>query len=134
MGNSTSPDPIEVLGWARTVLLTTFRKTGVGVPTPVWVVRIGDELHVWTNPRSGKFKRIRNNPQVTLVPCTFRGVAHGVPVSGTVRVLEPAEIPALIDALKWKYGLFGRLSLWQSALVIRLRGWPQWSGLAVSLD
>jgi PPOX class probable F420-dependent enzyme len=78
------------LGAARYILLTTFRRTGVGVPTPVWFVVDGDELVVTTRLGSGKVKRLRNNPEVTLVECDIRGV-----VSPDARVL-PAT--AVIDS------------------------------------
>lgn len=61
------------LGDQRFLLLTTFRKTGVAVPTPVWVARDGDALLVSTPKDSGKVKRIRNNPTVQLVPCGRMG-------------------------------------------------------------
>ena len=75
----------DLLGRARTVLLTTVRKNGTPVATPVWVVRDGDELRIWTNPTSGKVKRIRRNASVTLVPCSTRGEPRGEAVPGTAR-------------------------------------------------
>jgi hypothetical protein len=54
------------LGDKRFVSLTTFRKTGVPVPTTVWVARDGDALLVTTPAESGKVKRLRNNPRVEL--------------------------------------------------------------------
>ena len=69
---------LAALADASFVSLTTFRKTGVGVSTPVWIARDGDELVVTTPRRSGKVKRLRNDPRVTLVPCDRRGrVADG---------------------------------------------------------
>lgn len=44
--------------------IETFRKSGVGVQTPVWFVRKGDALYVWTQANSGKAKRIHNNGRV----------------------------------------------------------------------
>ena len=69
---------LAALADASFVSLTTFRKTGVGVSTPVWIARDGDELVVTTPRKSGKVKRLRNDPRVTLVPCDRRGrVADG---------------------------------------------------------
>ena len=45
----------------------------MGVQTPVWFVREGDDLYVWTQANSGKAKRIRNNGRVRVAPCTARG-------------------------------------------------------------
>jgi general stress protein 26 len=55
--------PIPVQG-KKYISLTTFRKNGVGVPTPVWFGENGDKLYVMTRSDMGKVKRIRNNPAV----------------------------------------------------------------------
>ncbi|MCJ1674861.1 MULTISPECIES: PPOX class F420-dependent oxidoreductase [unclassified Rathayibacter] len=69
---------LAALSDASFVSLTTFRKTGVGVSTPVWIARDGADLIVTTPRKSGKVKRLRNDPRVTLVPCDRRGrVADG---------------------------------------------------------
>ena len=128
------PTPLDQLGEARTVLLTTFRKNGDPVPTPVWVVRSGDELLVWTNPRSGKYKRIRRNPAVTLVPCSFRGIPYGEPVRGTGRLLEGNEVAGVLAGIKVKYGLVGRWSILTSSIGNKVRGLPATTGLAITLD
>ncbi|MDY0913590.1 PPOX class F420-dependent oxidoreductase [Rathayibacter festucae] len=64
---------LAALSDASFVSLTTFRKTGVGVSTPVWIARDGADLIVTTPRKSGKVKRLRNDPRVTLVPCDRRG-------------------------------------------------------------
>ena len=46
------------------ISLTTFRKTGLAVPTPVWFGEMDGKLYVMTRSDMGKTKRIRNNPQV----------------------------------------------------------------------
>jgi PPOX class probable F420-dependent enzyme len=72
---------LAALSDASFVSLTTFRKTGVGVSTPVWITRDGADLIVTTPRKSGKVKRLRNDPRVTLVPCDRRGrVADGATV------------------------------------------------------
>src|SRR5256885_16760927 len=59
------------------ISLTTFRKTGVGVATPVWFGEEDGKLYVMTRSDMGKTKRIRNNPQVKVAPCTIRGKVTG---------------------------------------------------------
>lgn len=124
---------LDLLGRARTVLLTSFRRDGTPVPTPVWVVRRGGELLIWTNPASGKIKRIRRNPAVTLAPSSFGGEPHGAAVPGIARLLGAAELPAVLAAIRSKYGVAGRLTVMSS----RLGGWlqrrPQ-GGLSVTLN
>ncbi|MFY1672348.1 PPOX class F420-dependent oxidoreductase [Plantactinospora sp. WMMB334] len=75
---------------SRYVSLTTYRKDGTAVSTPVWHVPQGAELWIVTEAGSGKVKRIRNNPQVRVQPCSVRGrVAPDAPgVTGTARLLD----------------------------------------------
>ncbi|WP_308465668.1 PPOX class F420-dependent oxidoreductase [Rathayibacter soli] len=75
----SAPASFLALGDERFVSLTTFRKTGVPVPTTVWIARDGDNLIVTTPKDSGKVKRLRHNGRVELRPCNRRGaVADGV--------------------------------------------------------
>ena len=62
--------------------LISFRKNGTAVPTPVWFSEKDDKLYVMTRSDSGKYKRIRNNPQVRIAPCTMRGKITGPEVAG----------------------------------------------------
>ncbi len=101
--------PQEVLASSPYVLLTTFRKDGTPVPTPVWVVPGDGDLRVWTAPDAGKVKRIRRNGSVLLAPCSVRGKPSGASISGHARMLPDADVPAVVDGLRTKYGLLGRL-------------------------
>jgi uncharacterized protein len=88
--------------------LSTFRKSGEAVATPVWFALEGGKLYIVTMAKAGKTKRIRNNPQVQLAPCTSAGKLLGPSVDGTARVLSASE-GKLADALLLKkYGLFYR--------------------------
>ena len=97
----------EDLADERFVSLTTFRRTGQAVSTPVWVVRDGDALLVTTPADSGKVKRLRHTPRVELRPCSRTGkVAAGAPVrTGTARI-EARDRP---DLFRRRYGLEYRL-------------------------
>jgi PPOX class probable F420-dependent enzyme len=65
----------------RFVSRTTFRKTGEGVPTPVWIARDGDALIVTTPDGTGKVKRLRNDDRVELRPSDRMGkVADDAPI------------------------------------------------------
>ena len=54
------------------ISLTTFRKTGAALSTPVWFGKEDGKLYVMTLSKMGKTKRIRNNSQVKVAPCTMR--------------------------------------------------------------
>ena len=93
------------------VSLTTFRKTGVPVPTPVWIVRDGDDLLVTTPSGAGKLKRLRNNPLVELRECSRMGkVAEDAPVV-TAAASEEAETDRVVDLFTRKYKLEYRIML-----------------------
>lgn len=122
---------IERLGRGSYLLVTTFRKDGTPVPTPVWVGRDGDELIVWTQSKAGKVKRVRNNPSVELTACDARGKARGETVKGTARILDDAGTEHGRQVLKKKYGISGRVVIGASKL---FRGSDGTLCLAIKLD
>jgi len=99
--------------------LTTFRKSGVAVPTPVWFVQIGDKLYVYTDPGSGKAKRIRLNGRARVAPSDARGtpLAEFLPARARL-VQDEAQRKAIRQAFARKYGL--RFQAFD--LIGRLRG------------
>jgi PPOX class probable F420-dependent enzyme len=104
---------LDKLARARYLSLTTFRRDGTPVATPVWVARQGDELVVFTARASGKVKRLRNDNRVLLAPCDMRGRVTGDLVEGTARVEDDAESALLM--IRRKYGLQARLLYWWNA-------------------
>ncbi|MFD5621979.1 PPOX class F420-dependent oxidoreductase [Streptomyces yangpuensis] len=96
---------LQELGSARYVSLTTFRKDGTPVATPVWAVADGGELYVWTRSDSWKVKRIRNDGRVTVAPCDVRGrVEEGVPaVEGQARLLDEEGLRRVRRLMSRKY-------------------------------
>ena len=100
--------PFVALGDERFVSLTTFRRSGEPVSTPVWIAREGDALVVTTPAGSGKVKRLRHTARVELRPCGRTGaVAPGVqPVAGeAVIVADDAESERLRGLIADKYGV-----------------------------
>ncbi|MFP5372048.1 MAG: PPOX class F420-dependent oxidoreductase [Actinomycetes bacterium] len=87
------------------VSLTTFRRSGVPVATPVWAAPDGDSLVVWTAADSGKVTRIRHTPRVTVAPCDFRGRVTGPAVDGVVEIVAREDWPAALAAMRRSYGL-----------------------------
>jgi len=106
------PIPREIHG-QKYLCLTTLRKTGIGVVTPVWFAERDDKLYVRTRIESGKSKRIRNNPTVKVAPCTIRGKVIGPEFSGKARILPREQSRMAKEAINRKYFL-ARLSLWDS--------------------
>ena len=122
---------VERLGRGSYLLVTTFRKDGTPVPTPVWVGRDGDELLVWTQTTAGKVKRIRNNPTVEVTACDLRGKPRGETVKGTARILDADETERGRKVLRKKYGVAGRVVIGSSKV---FRGQDGTVCLGITLD
>ncbi|MEU6239236.1 PPOX class F420-dependent oxidoreductase [Kitasatospora sp. NPDC047058] len=93
------------------LLVTTYKKDGTAVPTPVWVVRDGDALGVWTVADSWKVKRIRNRADVLVGPCDVKGRPTGESYPATAELLGPERTASYRTLLRQKYGLLGVLTL-----------------------
>jgi PPOX class probable F420-dependent enzyme len=104
---------IQALADESYVCLTTFKRSGEAVATPVWVVADpeGEGLLVMTRADSGKVKRLRHDPRVTLQACGRFGLVHeGSPVlAGRARV--GAFDDSFKRAFKAAYGVEARLRL-----------------------
>jgi uncharacterized protein len=117
--HAEEPAPLAVdhpLAGARYVELTTFRRTGVGVPTPVWFSPSGEDPRVFaaiTVDGTGKTKRLAHTARVELRACDVRGrVQMGAPTyRGTARVArDPDGVAGVRRAVVAKYGLPARTS------------------------
>ena len=123
--------PLETIGKASYALVTTYRKDGRAVPTPVWVVRDGDALAIWTVTAAGKVKRVRRDGRVLIGPCDVVGRPKGEQVPGTAVLLDSEGTERVRALLKRKYGIFGYLTLWGSRL---RRGAHGTIGIRITLD
>ncbi|GAA2661570.1 MULTISPECIES: PPOX class F420-dependent oxidoreductase [Actinosynnema] len=104
------------LAEGKYLLLTTFRKNGNGVPTPVWFAGEGDTAFVWTVAESGKVKRIRRSGDVLVGPCDVRGKPLGESVPARAELVDTAETDRVRDRIIRKYGVIGRLTILGSKL------------------
>ena len=124
---------LDVLGQSRYIRLTTFRRDGTPVPTPVWQVRDGDRLLVITSGNTGKVKRLRHTPRVLIAVSDQRGrVKPGVQdVEGAAEMItDVPELDRLAVLLKNKYGFMFTVSGW----VNRLRGLPSTDGVEIRIS
>ena len=124
---------LDVLGQSRYIRLTTFRRDGTPVPTPVWQVRDGDHLLVITDGTTGKVKRLRHTPRVLIAVSDQRGrVKPGVQdVEGAAEMItDVPELDRLAVLLKNKYGFMFTVSGW----VNRLRGQPSTDGVKIRIS
>ncbi|WP_067500297.1 PPOX class F420-dependent oxidoreductase [Actinoplanes sp. TFC3] len=118
---------------SKQISLTTYRKNGSAVATPVWHVVDGDELVVVSELDAGKVKRLRNSGRVTVAPCDLRGnlAAGASSVEGTARLLDDAGTARARDLLARRY-IMSRAGNW-FATVFRVRRKPL-VGIAIQLS
>jgi PPOX class probable F420-dependent enzyme len=87
----------------RYLSITSYRRDGTGVATPVWFVTEDDQLLVLTAVGSGKVQRIRRNPLVTVAACFARGRLHGRPIAGRAQLLPSTEVERVKRLMGRKY-------------------------------
>lgn len=121
---------LERLGAGKYLLVTSYRKNGTPVATPVWVVRDGDTLGVWTVTDSWKVKRIRNRADVLVGSCDVRGNPTGEQIPATAEICDQDVTEHYRRLIVRKYGINGRLVLLGSRL---RRGKKGTLGIRVSL-
>ena len=102
--------------------LTSFKRDGSGIATPMWFVGDNGHLVVETDADSYKVKRIRRDPHVQIAVCDVRGRLRGEAVEAEARVLPDSERERVERLLAQKYRIdrFTVLPLYR--LVMRLRG------------
>ncbi|MFB3979516.1 PPOX class F420-dependent oxidoreductase [Microbacterium proteolyticum] len=124
----TVPDTLwREIASAPFVSLTTFRRSGAEVATPVWIAREGDELVVTSERNTGKVKRLRHDGRVVLRPCSRMGAVEpdAITVHAHARVTGPSTEDSRADAaLRRKYGWQFRAILGFEALVRRVQRRP----------
>src|SRR5262249_41240016 len=83
--------------------VTTFRRDGSPVATPVWFVRDCERLLAETDGASGKVRRLRHDPHVLIAPCRAMGTITGEQVDARIEILPDLERPRAERLLKRKY-------------------------------
>lgn len=92
------------LAESRYLSLTTFRRNGMPVATPVWLAPDGDDLVVITGADSGKAKRLRNNSTVLLAPCDSRGRLKGSQIDGQAQLEDESGTERVRSLIESRYG------------------------------
>ena len=100
---------IDDLEGHKYCVLVSYRKTGQPVPSPLWFGVAGGKVYFQTSPDGYKVKRIANNPDVRVAPCTSRGKPVGPPFVGKARVLADGEAATAEHAIKANYGVGRRV-------------------------
>ena len=89
----------------RQAIVVTYRRSGEPMPTPInHAISADGKLYFRSERHVGKMKRIRNNPRVLVVPCTFRGKPRGAAAEGIARELSGAEAERAFQLIKSNWG------------------------------
>jgi PPOX class probable F420-dependent enzyme len=90
---------------ARQIVLVTFKRSGEAMPSPINHGVADGKLYVRTDPSTGKVKRLRNDPNVVVVPCNLRGKPKGQAVAGVARILPESEHAHAEEAIAANWSL-----------------------------
>ena len=90
--------------------LETYKKDGTSVRTPVWFVIDNDLIYVITRESTGKVKRLKNNHDVRIVLCSFKGEPKNEWIKGIAQKVAGEEAEKAIKLRKKKYGFSARLT------------------------
>jgi PPOX class probable F420-dependent enzyme len=117
---ATDHEYFAPIGDAKYIQLTTYRRDGRAVATPVHVVAAGDSAFFRTWNVSGKAKRIRHTAMVTVAPSSVRGRPYEAPMRAQATLLEGLESERAAELLAKKHPI---VHGWLIPKVHRLRGW-----------
>lgn len=96
---------LDELAQSRYLSLTTFRRNGSAIATPVWFAAAGAAWFVFTAAESGKVKRLRHTSSVRMAACDMRGKVLGPAFETEASLtMDNREIEAGYTALKQRYG------------------------------
>ncbi|MFT4087169.1 MAG: PPOX class F420-dependent oxidoreductase [Gordonia sp. (in: high G+C Gram-positive bacteria)] len=99
------------------VMVTTYKKDGTPVASPLWAAPDGDALVLWTVTDSWKVKRLRRNNNVLVQACDVRGnKTSGPQVAGVGTILDAEGTARVRTLIAKKYGVMGWFSVNASKL------------------
>jgi len=101
---------LEEIESKKCISLETYRKNNLPVRTPVWFVIKNDLIYVVTRDQTGKAKRLRNNLQVKIATCNFKGKVSGEWVSGTAKILTEEQTKEVVKWRNKKYGFMAKIA------------------------
>ena len=88
---------------AQYIALTTYRKNGTPVVTPLWFANDGGKLYAYSEKNAGKIKRIRANAKVEVAACSVRGTVSGPSFGATAVILDADQGTYVHRLLNSKY-------------------------------
>ena len=124
MASKTTEMLDKILSNQKYISLTTYRKNGEEVSTPIWFARENDDIYIMTEDQSWKVKRLRNNPKVAFVPCNYIGKLKrkfsDLQIQGDVEFLEGGDVYRAEQRIAEKYRLLYRFTKRESNIFLRI--------------
>lgn len=107
----------------RYLSVTSFKRDGTGVATPVWAVSEGNRLFAFTDLHSAKVRRVRHDPHVLVAPCLPNGTVRGEPLAAHAEVLTAeTDLERVQRLMLHRYRISYRFVMLFYRLGRRLRG------------
>ena len=103
-------DKLEQFSKQKYINLETYKRDNTPIKTPVWFVIDKGLVYIITRESTGKVKRLKNNQNVRVVPCSFKGEIKNEWVNGKAQMVTGSEADNIIKLRKKKYGFAVRLS------------------------
>ena len=104
-----SEDKLSQLSSFKYINIETLKKNGSVVRTPIWFIIHEGVIFFRTDSKSGKVKRIRNNPHVRIAPCDIRGNIKGTWFDGNAKFADTKESSMVFSMIDKKYGFLTAL-------------------------
>ena len=129
---------LDALFPGRYLSITSFKRDGTGIATPVWFVSDGSRLFAFTDLHSAKIWRVRRNPHILIASCRPWGKLRRKPVPARAEVLtDTADLEHVRELLVARYTISYRVVIFFYRLGRRLRGKQgvaDGAALAITLD
>ena len=111
--------------------ITSFKRDGTPVSTPVWVAGENGTLLVISEADSWKVRRIRRDGHVRITSCSARGTPRGEGVDADATI--DSDTAAVETLLVQKYGWMYRAYMRFSTLARRLRRQAEPTGVTIRI-
>jgi uncharacterized protein len=99
-----SPNRLSPFAHQNYLNVETSRKTGEPVATPVWLAEAHGTFYLSSLAHAGQVNRIRQHPQVSIVPCEAGGHPKGAWVDARARILDARGAARGHTLLNQQYG------------------------------
>ena len=97
--NTPTAPALEPFVRRRTALLTSYKRDGNPVETPVTIAVAGDRAFIRSYDKAWKSRRMKHNPEVRIAPSTVRGRPVGSAIAARSRLLNGEEAAGAARAI-----------------------------------